>query len=647
MLIAAPALQTARRLNRQMLSAALLSIILLGLSAGRALAECAPFYDSLNDTDSIESNAGVITGPLAFAPAVNANGALLSGTCHVTYSGDLFNAGAGSASLWFKKTSPDEAGGILQIGTLGQPNSLGLFYNGQTNLYLEARNNIGTLTQLLAPSALSQTQWTHLVAAWQVRGDGSDLWLFVNGLTAAHAYLPGVSNYAAAQLQLGITGFYGPAEGMIDEARFFDWNLLESEVYAEYVFSSNRHRHQPTGKPLSTGNVQLLGRTLLVDGRPFTVAGVGYQPIPIGAPISREVLDFIYTDPDIIARDLALLRAMNVNTIRLWSQAPDATLLDACHNGGVDPIYVIMGFWVPLSPGVDYADPATIAALEADFADYVNQFKDHPAVLAWGIGNENNLAYGGDLADWFTLANNLAGVAYAAEGAAYHPIMVINGALRQLGDMDYNSDDLSMNWVDIWGNNTYPGDDFHCYFDYYEMLSAKPLILTEFGIDAYDNQAGTEYQAVQADYVVQQWRQIERGSLGGTVMAYSDEWWKAGDPPIHDLGGYNTFMHPDGYSNEEWWGLLGVEDDGPNPDIMHPRLVYDALAAEFAFTVGDLNCDGRLDGDDIIPFALALTDPAGYEQQYPDCDILNADLDGDGNLNLADARSLVDALLAS
>ena len=39
-------------------------------------------------------------------------------------------------------------------------------------------------------------------------------------------------------------------------------------------------------------------------------------------------------------------------------------------------------------------------------------------------------------------------------------------------------------------------------------------------------------------------------------MAYSDEWWKAGNPDTHDPGGYHTDAHPDGYSNEEWWGIF-------------------------------------------------------------------------------------------
>ena len=262
-----------------------------------------------------------------------------------------------------------------------------------------------------------------------------------------------------------------------------------------------------------------------------------------------------------------------------------------------------MGFYV--SAGLDYNDPETIAQTKARFWEYVSTFKDHDAVLAWGIGNENNLHYGGDPAEWFALANTLACDAYAAEGPSYHPTMVINGGMlyfgdAALGDGCHGSDDASMNFVDMWGHNAYPGEDYHCYFDYYDRLSAKPLIITEYGVDAYDNQASGEYQCVQAEYAVRQWQQIAAACVGGAIMAYTDEWWKASGPCSHDLGGYYTRYHPDGFSNEEWWGLFAVEDDEGGCDVVLPRKVVCALSAEFGGVTGDFDLD---DDADLVDFA--------------------------------------------
>jgi hypothetical protein len=56
---------------------------------------------------------------------------------------------------------------------------------------------------------------------------------------------------------------------------------------------------------------------------------------------------------------------------------------------------------------------------------------------------------------------------------------------------------------------------------------------------------------------------------------------------------------------------------------------------------GDLNCDGLVDFDDINPFILALSDPQGYAQQYPNCRRENADCNGDGAVNFDDINAFV------
>lgn len=71
------------------------------------------------------------------------------------------------------------------------------------------------------------------------------------------------------------------------------------------------------------------------------------------------------------------------------------------------------------------------------------------------------------------------------------------------------------------------------------------------------------------------------------------------------------------------------------------------FSSEFAFaeyevalsltqTAGDMNCDGIISVSDIAPFVLALTDPAGYAAQFPDCDINRGDLNGDGSVSVGD-----------
>jgi predicted small integral membrane protein len=57
--------------------------------------------------------------------------------------------------------------------------------------------------------------------------------------------------------------------------------------------------------------------------------------------------------------------------------------------------------------------------------------------------------------------------------------------------------------------------------------------------------------------------------------------------------------------------------------------------------LGDLNCDAAVDFDDINPFVLALSDPAGYAAMYPNCSSLNADCDGNGYVDFDDINPFV------
>jgi len=61
---------------------------------------------------------------------------------------------------------------------------------------------------------------------------------------------------------------------------------------------------------------------------------------------------------------------------------------------------------------------------------------------------------------------------------------------------------------------------------------------------------------------------------------------------------------------------------------------------------GDLNCDGQINLADINPFVMALTNPAGWQAQYPGCPVLNGDINQDQTVNFNDINPFV-SLLAS
>jgi len=346
----------------------------------------------------------------------------------------------------------------------------------------------------------------------------------------------------------------------------------------------------PFEKPMSTGSVQISGNALLVEGRSFTIKGVCYQPVPIGeVPWGYD----IYNGSHIYDRDMPILRDMGANTIRTYNKVTSTVFLDACYNGGVDPIYVVMGFYIEGSS--DLGDPAVRSAIKIDFQNYVSTYKNHPAVLMWSPGNETEYAYTGCGYEYYTLLNELAEIAYQEEGSAYHPVTAALAYISDIGDTDLLTADEDMDYLDVWGANVYTGLSFGPLFDDYAGKSSKVFWVSEFGVDAWhtndkygDPADGYLDETSQEQYDAALWDEIESRNdvcSGGTVFEYSDEWWKDGsaDPALHEYYGfaYGNINHPDQYSNEEWYGIAAVLDNGMGPDVISLRNAYYALQSRW------------------------------------------------------------------
>lgn len=61
--------------------------------------------------------------------------------------------------------------------------------------------------------------------------------------------------------------------------------------------------------------------------------------------------------------------------------------------------------------------------------------------------------------------------------------------------------------------------------------------------------------------------------------------------------------------------------------------------------IGDMNCDGVFDMNDVAPFTIALVDAEAYGAAYPDCGISLADTNLDAAVDGGDLQSFVDLLL--
>jgi hypothetical protein len=349
---------------------------------------------------------------------------------------------------------------------------------------------------------------------------------------------------------------------------------------------------------------------------------------------------------------------MGANTIRLWNwngTANHLDFLDKGYNNGVNPIYVIAGYWINGGLNIDPSSPNNVREqLKNDFRAMVAAHKNHPAILMWCIGNELNAdwMYGGSLNDLFSLINEMAAEAHEEEGANYHPVTT---ALIDVNLINIiTSYDAAVPSLDVWGANVFRGNTFGSLFNDYKTVSNKPLVILEYGIDAYDNAHGNEYEIIgtpyQAGYAEALWNEIVANSdvcVAGSIMAYSDEWWKGkygtgtgcpdNNPAYHGTCGYAASSHPDGYSNEEWWGIMRIVDHGSAPDIVEPRAIYYRLKALWAGLPGDCNGDGQTTIDEI---QKAINQFLEISPVQP-CN----DINGDGKVTIDEIQKVINAYL--
>ncbi|WP_306643210.1 glycoside hydrolase family 2 TIM barrel-domain containing protein [Sanyastnella coralliicola] len=79
------------------------------------------------------------------------------------------------------------------------------------------------------------------------------------------------------------------------------------------------------------------------------------------------------------------------NSIRTWGLDNAKAILDEAHEHGLT---VLLGLWLAHERhGFDYSDEWAVQDQLNGFRQAVREFKDHPALLMWGVGNEVDLFY--------------------------------------------------------------------------------------------------------------------------------------------------------------------------------------------------------------------------------------------------------------
>jgi len=311
--------------------------------------------------------------------------------------------------------------------------------------------------------------------------------------------------------------------------------------------------------PRGSGEIKISGRQIMVDGSPYLIKGICYNPVPKGS----DKRDFSN-----LTEDLALMVEAGINTVRVYQPIDDKAVLDEIHAAGIK---VIMGF------GFDQGGKFDMVS--GTFIDYVNTYKDHKAILLWELGNEYNYHpqwFNGDLKNWYTALNNAAGLIKKQDPS--HPVTTAHGELPDSLAL------ASCPNIDVWGMNVYRWDEPGEIYSQWESISSKPMYLSEAGGDSYMTitKAGYEQgvnekaQAAANAKILESVFNHSEVCSGVTLFAFSDEWWKAGNNDIQDIGGWapnSTGVPYDGSPNEEYWGILDID--------RNKKETYDIVKAKY------------------------------------------------------------------
>ena len=231
------------------------------------------------------------------------------------------------------------------------------------------------------------------------------------------------------------------------------------------------------------------------------------------------------------------------NAARSWGLETAKQDLEACRKNG---LVLQMGIWLPhKNENRDYADPKVIEELKGRVRDAVRIGKDHPSLLAYGLGNEMEWGRDADPAVWKGVGE-LAKLLKSLD--PNHPIVTVVAELPE-GKVDaikrYAPD------VDILGVNSYGGapsvpDRLK------KMGWTKPYLLTEFGPlgpwEGGKSPWGAAYEATSTEKAARYAESYRKGVLGA---------------PGWCLGSFAFLWGSKQEETSTWFGMLLPETNEP------------------------------------------------------------------------------------
>ena len=167
------------------------------------------------------------------------------------------------------------------------------------------------------------------------------------------------------------------------------------------------------------------------------------------------------------------LVAAGGNSTRTWAAENLDAQLDEAQSLGLT---VTVGIWLGHPRhGFNYSNPKQVKDQLERARAAVLKYKDHPAVLIWGIGNEMESAGGEDNVALWTAVNDLAAMVHKVD--PNHPTMTV---VAEIGGNKVSHLHTLCPEIDIIGINCY-GGIASLPKRYEKAGGTKPFVVTEFG----------------------------------------------------------------------------------------------------------------------------------------------------------------------
>jgi beta-galactosidase len=279
-------------------------------------------------------------------------------------------------------------------------------------------------------------------------------------------------------------------------------------------------------KKIGFREISVKGNNLLVNGRPVKLRGANRHDIhPLLGRVST---------PEYALKDVLLAKEANMNFIRTSHYPPAEHFLDLCDEYGLYVEDETAVCFVGTHRSEEYvphnteSDNRFSAQYLSQVQEMVMNHRDHPSVIIWSIGNENN--YGSNFQasyDWIKENDKTRPVIFSYPGLAPDSVKTY--------------DLLSMHYPEQTGDKEQYGISTSG-FGFRNM----PVLFDEWiHVSCYNNTTLKEDPNVRDFWGIgldSAWtRTFEAdGGLGGAIWGYIDEVFML---PV-DLPGFN-----------EWWGM--------------------------------------------------------------------------------------------